>query len=144
MPTYYYLFLEDGSIEKKPSSWCDQLHWGRKKEPRFANKSVRYLSVHYTTENRRPNEIRRLEAAFLPFGADGELNRMELALQGSALVEGYRARKALDGKERVVDAQAIFAARRVLATTRWTPTDEDIGYAIDDIMKRAKPTGSRR
>ena len=78
MGTRILVFREDGEIRRIPIKIWDSL-WNEKSSmPEFAGQRVRFASVYFELQNRKPHKILRIDYSRIGFDSAGHLDKSEL------------------------------------------------------------------
>ena len=131
-----FIVNDDDSLRRLPNAKYERMLNRDPKEPlmQYADKRIRYASVIFETENRRPVKIIRIEYSYLFFDSEGFIDSKEREKEirlGMDMIPSYG-----DAREsrRVIDAQHKFAKRRYKNQYLWTPSRELEVAIVDAVL----------
>lgn len=108
----------------------------------YSGRRVRFALVFVENENRKPVSIRKIEYGILAFDSDGRLDieeqqrHMQLAVESTDFFGPAEQDDEKGSKdEKIIDATAHFAKRRMKNEFSWEPTAELENAVITSILK---------
>jgi hypothetical protein len=120
-----FFLTEDGSLKRFPlARWERLLRLERGESlPEYAGKRLRYAEVAVELEDRTPVAILRTAYSILSLDSEGRVDPKELAKEISLALETPSPRLS-KSSSRVVNAEHLFAKKRLDDQYRWRPSPE--------------------
>ena len=81
-----FLFDDDGQVHRIAQRVFDGLRSGTDRMPQYADTSKRIAFVWLDLDGRKPNAVKRIDASYLHFDCDGEIDQKK-SMEG--MLEGY-------------------------------------------------------
>ena len=121
-----YFLTEDGSLKRFPLSRWERLLRLEHGEslPEYAGKRLKYAEVAVELEDRTPVTILRTVYCILRLDSEGRVDPKDLAKEMSLTLETPSPRLSKLSSSRVVNAEHLFAKKRMDDQYRWRPSPE--------------------
>jgi hypothetical protein len=130
-----FLVNDDDSIQRLSLARYERLRRDPgERLPQYAGRRVRYAMAILEMEDRRPEEIIKIQYSFLRFDSKGSIDAADQEREARLGLEMLPPAPKKPESPHVVDARHRFAKKRFHDEYKWTPTPEIEAAIVEAIF----------